>query len=59
MEEGIHIDFSNEQPEKADSPRIETLQPGSNVTAERFLHAEKQSSEMIVTDEGTQIDVSE
>jgi hypothetical protein len=31
---GIQIDCSNEQSENADLPKIETLEPGSNLTDE-------------------------
>jgi anti-sigma regulatory factor (Ser/Thr protein kinase) len=56
---GIQIDFSDEQPRNAKSPRIESREPTSNVTLERFAHPEKQRTEMISTDEGRQIDCSD
>jgi hypothetical protein len=55
-DEGIQIDFSDEQPENAPSARFETWHPVANVTLERLVHAEKQDPARISTDEGIQID---
>jgi hypothetical protein len=56
---GRRIDVSDEQEANADSPRIERLLGLSNVTIERDKHKPKQDSEMVRTDEGRQIDLSE
>jgi anti-sigma regulatory factor (Ser/Thr protein kinase) len=58
-DEGILIDSSDEQFENADSPRIDTREPGSNVKLESFVQSEKHDFEMISIDEGIQIDRSE
>jgi hypothetical protein len=59
MDEGIQIDSSDEQFRNADSPRIEVLQPDSNVN---FLSCEqslKHDFEIVSIDEGIQIDSSD
>jgi hypothetical protein len=56
---GMQIDLSDEQPAKADSPRVESLLPLSNVTLESFSHPAKQNFEMISTEEGMQIACSD
>jgi hypothetical protein len=43
------------QDEKADFPRTESLQPGSNVKFKRFAQSLKQDSEIVSNDEGMQI----
>jgi hypothetical protein len=55
-EKGIEIALSEEQPENAKSLRVERTEPPPNVTAESFVHLRKQYSEMVVIDEGMQID---
>jgi hypothetical protein len=35
IDPGMQIDFNDEQPENANSPRIESLEPDSKVTVER------------------------
>jgi hypothetical protein len=58
-EEGIQIDSSDSHSANAASPKIETLQPGSNVTFERFVQSLKQDSGIVSMDEGMQIDSSD
>jgi hypothetical protein len=36
MDEGSQIDRSDEQPQKADSPMLDSLEPGSNATLARL-----------------------
>jgi hypothetical protein len=55
-DEGLQIDASDEHRQKADSARVESREPASNVTIERCLQQEKQESPILVTDEGTQIE---
>jgi hypothetical protein len=55
----MEIDCSDRQYPNADSPRIETRLPDSNVKSERSSQHQKQSSPMVSTDEGMQIDRSE
>jgi hypothetical protein len=59
IDEGIQIDWSDEQFSNADSPSFETLEPRSNVKRERFVQFRKQFSEMVSIDEGIQIDSSD
>jgi hypothetical protein len=54
----MQIDRSDEQPEKAESQRTESWQPGSNVNCQRLLHPSKQDLAMVLSDEGRQIDSS-
>jgi hypothetical protein len=42
IDEGIVIDLSEEQAANSNSPRLEILQPGSNVTFESDVHFMKQ-----------------
>jgi hypothetical protein len=46
-EDGIQIDFSDEHPTHADSPRIEILQPTSNARKERLVQLEKKDAETV------------
>jgi hypothetical protein len=50
---------SDEHHRNAESPRRETREPASNVKVESFSQPVKQSSEIIPTDDGRQIDRSE
>jgi hypothetical protein len=59
IDEGIQIDRSDEQDSNADLPRIEILEPDSNVKSERSSQLSKHESEMISMDEGIQIDRSD
>jgi hypothetical protein len=59
IDEGMQIEESDEQYENADSPRVESLQPDSNVTVKSFPQDWKQCAEIVSTDEGIQIDPSE
>jgi hypothetical protein len=54
-DEGIQIDFSDKQQEKADSPRQETLLPISKVTFPSRAQSRKQDSPTISTEAGMQI----
>jgi hypothetical protein len=54
----MHIDESDEQFEKADCSIRDNLEFDSNVITESFLQSEKHFSQMIVRDEGMQIDDS-
>jgi hypothetical protein len=56
-DEGMQIDVTDEQYEKAPAPRVESREPVSNVTIERWSHQEKQESPIVLTDEGMQIEV--
>jgi hypothetical protein len=47
------------QSENADSPRVETWQCRSNVTAERPLQYEKHFGAIVSIDEGMQIDLND
>jgi hypothetical protein len=42
IDEGIQIDSSDEHPQNAQSPRPETLHPGSNVNIARARQESKQ-----------------
>jgi hypothetical protein len=55
IDEGIRIDRSAVQASKAESPRVKTLQPTSNVKLERLAQPRKQPSEIVPSDEGKQI----
>jgi hypothetical protein len=59
IDEGIQIDWSDEQFSNADGPRVETLEQLSNVKIERFVQFQKQEFQMIAIDEGIQIDWSD
>jgi hypothetical protein len=52
----MQIDESEEQSANADSPRCESFEPDSNVTAERERHLKKHFSPSRSTEEGMQID---
>jgi hypothetical protein len=54
----MQIDESDEQPLNADLSTRESLESASNATRESALHAVKQSSLRISTDEGTENDES-
>jgi hypothetical protein len=47
MDEGIQIDLSCEHRSKAETPKLEMWQPGSNVTFKRFWQPPKQLLEMV------------
>jgi hypothetical protein len=55
IDEGIHIDSSDEHPANADSPRNQTLQPSSKITSE-IPEAKKQDLEIVSIEEGICID---
>jgi hypothetical protein len=55
----MQIDESDEQREKAARSREESLEPGSNVAANRDLHPSKQFWPMSSTVSGMQIDDSD
>jgi hypothetical protein len=57
-DDGSETDRS-EQRDNLDSPRVETWPPGSNVNFERRGQCSKQKLEMILVDEGIQIDSSD
>jgi hypothetical protein len=59
IDEGIQIDSSDEQFEKAASPRVRSRQPRSNVNVRRCPHSLKQLFESVSIDEGIQIDSSD
>jgi hypothetical protein len=59
MDEGMQIDWSDEQPEKADSPIRLSLGPDSNVTIASEVDDEKHSLGRMLTEAGTQIDFSD
>jgi hypothetical protein len=52
----MQIDPSDEQEENADSPRIETRLPVSNVRLESLQQSAKHNLEMVSTEDGMQID---
>jgi hypothetical protein len=56
---GRQIDRSDEHPENADSPSIETLEPASNVKCERSVQFLKQPHEIVSIDAGIQIHLSD
>jgi hypothetical protein len=58
-DEGMQIDESDEQYKNADSSMNESLEPDSNVTAERDLHPWKQSGPSLSTEDGMQMDESD
>jgi hypothetical protein len=58
MDEGMQIDRSERHDENADSPRLETLHPDSNIKFERREQHAKHSLEIVAIDEGIQIDRS-
>jgi hypothetical protein len=47
IDEGIQIDASDKQFENADSPRVETRQPGSNLTETTVLDQLKHRTEIV------------
>jgi hypothetical protein len=51
---GKQIDSSDQQPETAPSPKIESFEPDSNASVERPAHSLKQLPETVSTDEGIQ-----
>jgi hypothetical protein len=55
-DEGIQIEVSDEQPSKADSPRVKRAQSRSNVNSDSCAQDLKQELEIAVTDDGIQID---
>jgi hypothetical protein len=59
IDEGIQIDWSDEQLSNAQQPSFETLQPFSNVKIERFVQLQKHFLEMVSIDEGIEIDWSD
>jgi hypothetical protein len=52
----MQIDRRNKHSSNADFPKIETLEPASNVKFERVQQSLKQALEIVSTDEGIQID---
>jgi hypothetical protein len=56
IEEGMEIDSSDAQWANANSPNIDSLQPGSNVTSETNSHTRKQPLDIVSTEHGMQID---
>jgi hypothetical protein len=58
-DDGMQIDESDEQDEKADFSIRESLQPDSNVTLESTVHSMKQPAQRSSTDDGMQIDESD
>jgi hypothetical protein len=54
----MQIDRSDEHLSKTGLPRIESIEPDSNVKCERPSHDLKQKSSIVPTDAGTQIDRS-
>jgi hypothetical protein len=58
-DEGMQIDVSETQPERARRRKPKSSEPASNVTVERSSHGQKQHSEIRLTDEGIQIDDNE
>jgi hypothetical protein len=55
----MQMDESEEQSLNPQAPMDKSVEPDSNVTIERDLHAWKQRSPSVSTDEGMQIDGSE
>jgi hypothetical protein len=55
-DEGMQIDFRDEQASNADSPSLDIRERLSNVTVERSSHIEKQKFEITSIDDGMQID---
>jgi hypothetical protein len=56
---GRQMDRSDEHSENADAPRIEILEPDSNVKLRRFEQRRKHPLESVSIDEGRQIDSSD
>jgi hypothetical protein len=54
---GMQISGSDGQRANAPGPRVEILHPDSNVKLARLLQSLKQDFEIVVIDEGMQIDV--
>jgi hypothetical protein len=54
-DEGIQIDRSDEQHEKAPLPRVDSLERGSKATYERVLHRPQKAAEIVSIDDGIQI----
>jgi hypothetical protein len=59
IDDGLHIEFRDEQEEKAERPSCVIPEPLSNVTVERREHLSKQEFAIFVVDEGIQMDVSD
>jgi hypothetical protein len=59
IDEGIQIDWSDEQPQNAFSPSLDNSEHLSNPKLESFSQEEKQLEQMSLTDEGIQIDSRE
>jgi hypothetical protein len=55
----MQIVRSDEQSENAESPRVATLQPDSNVKLRSLVHWWKHNLGIVSIDEGTQIDWSD
>jgi hypothetical protein len=51
----MQIDSSDEQSEKAYSPKAEILAPDSNSSSRRLLQRRKQNLEIVSIDDGMQI----
>jgi hypothetical protein len=56
---GTRIDFNAKQAQNAASPRMESRDPRSNATIERFMQEAKHDCRISVTEEGIQMDFSE
>jgi hypothetical protein len=56
IDEGIQIDRSDEENQKAHGPRIEMVQPGSKAKIETFPKLLNQDWVNVLIDEGTQSD---
>jgi hypothetical protein len=55
MDDGREIDWSDEHPAHAYRPRVETLEPDSNVKFTRFVQSLKHFIEIASTDAGMHI----
>jgi hypothetical protein len=55
----MQIDWSDQQRRKAELPRVESFERGSNPKLRRYLHSEKQESEIVLIDEGMQTNSSD
>jgi hypothetical protein len=56
IDEGRQIDWSDEQDANASAPKLESLEPDSNVTCESAVQSRKQLLAIVSIDEGIQID---
>jgi hypothetical protein len=54
-DDGMQIDCSCEQFANANSPRIKSLEPDSNVKVESSVQSRKHSFDIISTEEGMQM----